>query len=373
MLLLAPISKNKILFDNFGGRGYGDNPKFIADEILRQGLGYDLVWMVNSHEEVRSLPPGIRAVKRGSLRLLRELATAKVWVDNIKNGIVSHKRKGQYYIQTWHGGGIPLKLVEQQVEGLLDRHYVVTNKRMSRQIDLILSENDIISRRYREAFWLPESCEIFEHGLPRNDIFFTSQATIAAKRKNYADERTCLLLYAPTFRDDGSTEGYRLNIRDLRETLEKKTRRPWKVIVRLHPNAMKDGALFTYDDYIIDGSQEADAQTLTLISDMLITDYSGLMYNFLLMQRPIFLFATDLEHFQQHCRPLTPIYQQLPFALCRSNHELLNAIMTFDEESYYQRVQHFMQSRLLPFDDGHASEHVVGRIKAVVEGTFRKE
>ncbi|MEE0899043.1 MAG: CDP-glycerol glycerophosphotransferase family protein, partial [Acutalibacteraceae bacterium] len=102
LFFLLPIKKSKILFINFNGRGYGCNPKYIAEEILNQKLPLDLVWCVSDTNE--PLPSGIRKVKfRPDIKYFYEIATAKVIVTNVKNDLGLFKKRGQYIIQTWHG------------------------------------------------------------------------------------------------------------------------------------------------------------------------------------------------------------------------------------------------------------------------------
>ncbi|MBQ3849140.1 MAG: CDP-glycerol glycerophosphotransferase family protein, partial [Clostridia bacterium] len=101
ILYLFPISKDKVVFANFLGRGMGGSPKYIAEEMLRQDLPYDMVWLVSDTSV--TLPSGIRPVKMFSLRGRYELATAHVIINNVKHKLPFKKKKAQYYIQTWHG------------------------------------------------------------------------------------------------------------------------------------------------------------------------------------------------------------------------------------------------------------------------------
>ena len=77
------VNRKKIVFENFLGRGFGDNPKYIALELLNRKLNYDLVWIVNRGTSY-IFPRGIRTVERGSFRELFELATARFWIDNTR-------------------------------------------------------------------------------------------------------------------------------------------------------------------------------------------------------------------------------------------------------------------------------------------------
>ena len=80
-----PIDENKIVIDNFNGGSYGCNPKYITEELLKRNKNYDIVWLVRSvRNEVRKgyFPQGIRLVGYGTKQGLKELASAKLWIDN---------------------------------------------------------------------------------------------------------------------------------------------------------------------------------------------------------------------------------------------------------------------------------------------------
>lgn len=363
-----PIKNNKVVFDNFIGKGYGDSPKYIANEILRRGLNYDLVWIVG-FDITDKFPKGIRTVHYGTLRFFYEIATAKVWVDNIKNCLEWKKRDEQYYIQTWHGGGISMKLIEAQVEHSLNPRYVKISQNDSQNINLFLSDCSLFTRVIHEAFWLPDTCEVFEHGLPRNDALFKTQDECMDIKRKLIGCEDKIALYAPTFRDDYSVKGYYLDAEWLHRTLEKKTGEKWKVIIRLHPIARRYANIFTYSNHVLNGSIFPDSQQVILASDILITDYSSILSYFFILKRPIFLFTLDLKHYESCCRPLPDIYRKLPFPLCQSNQELMDAIMNYTPDTYTQKVEFFSSQYYKSYDDGHASEHVVDRINQVIDGT----
>ena len=134
-LALLPARDHKIVFDNFGGRGYGCDPKYIAEELLKRDEDLDLVWLTRGMPE--EFPKGIRPVRYGGIRAVYEQATARVWVDNFKSGIRIRKKKEQYYIQTWHSS-LGLKKNEQDAVQL-DRAYVRKAMRDASMTDLMYS------------------------------------------------------------------------------------------------------------------------------------------------------------------------------------------------------------------------------------------
>jgi len=141
---IFPIQKNKIFIQNFNGKGYGDNPKYIAEEILRCGYDLKLVWAVRRKFK-GNIPKKIKTVPYYSIRAIYESVTAKFWIDNCRKQLYAKKRKGQYYIQTWHGS-INFKKVEKDVENKLSSFYVKQAKYDSTIADLFLSDSKFTSQ-----------------------------------------------------------------------------------------------------------------------------------------------------------------------------------------------------------------------------------
>ena len=358
-LALLPKQK-KVVFVNFFGRGYGDNPKYIAEEIIRQSLPYKLVWLVNDMQSF--FPKKIKKVKYYSLKCRYNLATARVIVSNAKGKLPYIKSKSQFYIQTWHGG-FPLKYIEKEAESELSVEYVQESKFDSSITDLILSGSDFQTKIIQDSFWY--NGEIFKKGIPRNDIFFNSTIeSINNLKKDYGFTETHkIVLYAPTFRDDNNTEAYQLDVNGLLEALREKTNDTWKLVIRLHPIAESQSSIFEYNENVINGSKYGDPQDLLLISDLLITDYSSTMMDFGIMGKPVLLFAKDLENYVSRCRGLRPIFYQLPFELCKTNEELQSKVMNFDYNDYNNKLTQFLKDQYMSYDDGNASKSVVERIK----------
>ncbi|MBQ6118178.1 MAG: CDP-glycerol glycerophosphotransferase family protein, partial [Clostridia bacterium] len=137
LFCLCPLQRNKIVIDNFCGKGFGGHPARIAETLLENGLPVDMVWLTADRDA--PLPEGIRRVEYGSLRALYETVTASVWIDNVMGALNAPKRKGQLYLNTWHGAGIGLKKVEAAVEEYLEPAYVRGAKKDAEKIDYLLS------------------------------------------------------------------------------------------------------------------------------------------------------------------------------------------------------------------------------------------
>ncbi|MBR5176822.1 MAG: CDP-glycerol glycerophosphotransferase family protein [Bacteroidales bacterium] len=363
---LCPVHKNWIVFDSFFGMGYGDSPGAIADEILKRKLPYKLFWRVAIPEKA-SFPKGIIPIPEYSLKTLFTVASSSVWISNTKSNFPWPKKKNQYYIQTWHGGGLPLKQVEGQVENFLGTDYVLKSKRDSAQTDMILADNNLIADIYRNWFWYPASCEIACIGLPKNDGFYHKTDISTLKNKYFGRSDVKIALYAPTFRDDNSTEGYRIDLKAAHQALEEKSGDKWLMAVRLHPN-IRDLAddLFTFDEIIINATSFPDPKELILASDMLFTDYSSIMSDFLALDKPVFLFLMDLDHYLSSCRTIGPVFYNLPFPCCYTNDDLIKAIDAYDPMKYQSTINDFKHNCFISYDDGHAAERVVDRIEEVI-------
>lgn len=345
--------QNKIVFNNFQGRGYGCNPKYIAEAFLKLEQPWDLVWLV---EDMNTpMPEGIRKVKFYGEESFYELATAKVIINNVKGDLNFRKRKGQLYIQTWHGS-YGFKFVEKDAIDKLPADYIWESKDNSKITDLFLSNSPMLTEQYRSAFWC--KCEILEKGLPRMDYFFREDAPALKQkiRKNLGlPDGVKLAMYAPTFRGgDDSLESYGMDYETLSQALVQRFGGEWKILSRLHPNIKQDTV---ESANYLDVSKYPDMQELLLLADVLISDYSSSMFEFAVMEKPVFIYANDVEEYCQ-LRGINPVFYELSFPRAESNEQLSQAILNFDEERYSKDVA-ALNAKFASFDDGHASEAVV--------------
>lgn len=359
------LSSNKIVFVNFMGRGYGCNPKYIAEEILRQNLPYDLVWLVNDLND--PMPKKIRKVKYLSVDAAYELATAKVIVTNVKNLLpFPGKKRGQYFIMTWHGGPA-FKWVEKDAEKTLSPAYVAESKANSAITDLMMVNCQEQFEEFKRAFWYDG--EILKCGIPRNDVFLRHDDKFIARVRESLNvpQSNKIVMYAPTFRNDfSSTDVYKFNAKKLLDTLKKRFGGKWTLLMRFHPNMTSTAlaqANFSAPN-IINVTNYPDMQELIVVSDVLISDYSSVIYDFMISNKPVFIFAKDYDTYPYE-RELKPLYFNLPYKVNRTEEELFACIKTFNTNAQESRIKAFMEE-IKPFDNGHASETVVEKIKSVI-------
>lgn len=361
IFLLFPIKKQKIVFSNFYGRGYGDNPKYISEEIIRQKLPFDIVWLINNKNE--EFPNNIRTVKYGSIRAMYELATAKVWIDNVRATVRPKKRKKQIYLQTWHSAG-GVKKLEAENEEILPNEYIKSAKLDGSICDAILSSSWSQYEKMRKYFWLNENTEILKYGSPRNDILFNYNYKILMKnkiRKKYnISKLNNVILYMPTFRDNGSQEGYGIQLDKVLEAFRYRFNENFIVLVRFHPNVEKLSNIIKYNDKIINVTHYEDVQELYTIADFLISDYSSAPFDFTLLKKPVFLCTLDKKNY---VRGLSSIFDRLPFSISETNEELIYNIKTFEEDKYWNDIEKFMKTEWISYDEGNAAFKTVKWIK----------
>ena len=354
-LALLPARDHKIVFDNFGGRGYGCDPKYIAEELLKRDEDLDLVWLTRSMSE--EFPKGIRPVRYGGIRAVYEQATARVWVDNFKSGIRIRKKKAQYYIQTWHSS-LGLKKNEQDA-GRLDRAYVRRAVRDASMTDLMYSNNAFRADKYRNSFWYHG--EVMRCGHPRNGVLLhTPPAVIRKVRKHFGiPEEKRILLYAPTFRSKTGGVGYRLDIGACLEVLRDRFGGDYICLFRMHPNVAYQGT--DCSEGVIPASDYPDMQELMAAADVMITDYSGSMFEFMLTGRPVFLFAGDVARYLAEERELYFTFGELPFSLAEDETQLRQNILAFDYEAYRTACRQFMELVGME-EDGEGARVLADRI-----------
>lgn len=362
-LPIFKIKKNKIVFDNFLGKGYGCNPKYIAEELIKQNVDCDMVWLVKDMSY--SIPKQIRKVKFGSIKSYYELATAKIWIDNVRNYKGVKKKKEQFYIQTWHGA-LGLKKVEADVEEFLSEKYVKEAKLDGKITDLMLTNNQFMENLIRKSFWY--SGKILKKGLPRNDILF--KPTLELKKKVYdffnLSLSQNLVIYAPTFRKDSNVEVYQFEYEKTCECLNKKFNGNFVMLIRLHPNVADQASFINYSGKVINATGYPDIQELLAVADVAITDYSSIMFDFSMVNKPVFLLTKDLNDYKKRERNLDFELEQLPFPISKSEEELYKKIESFSEIEYKEACNMFYNMIGL-VSNTKASFEVVEIIKSKIE------
>lgn len=364
------IQNNKIVFMTYNN-GYICNPKYIAEELIRRNLDYELVWITPKKGGAVYLPDSIRCVCRESFESYMEMATAKIWIDNSINffWVPIAKKKGQYLFETWHGS-MGLKRVGK--DDVQNKRWLRVAKKYNKNTDFCISNSEFEDEVFRTTHW--PNAEILHYGHPRNDILFLSRETaryheIREKVFSFFAEKDVSLqaddhfvLYAPTWRDDGRTDCFDIDFKELISALERKYGGSWKVLMRLHFHDRKKS--FAIDeslkDAVIPATAYPDMQELMAVSDVGISDYSSWVCDFVLTRRPVFIYATDLEKYNTE-RGLYYKLETTPFPIATNNDELVENILNFDAVKYDQGCTEFLKDKGC-FEQGTAAKQVVDKI-----------
>ncbi len=363
---IFPVKQNKIVACNMKGKRYGDNPKYIFDEIIQQGLDYELVWLIKDNIDV-DMPEGVKRAAYNPFSIAYHLSTAKIWIDSNTKMVGTLKRKGQYYIQTWHGS-YGLKKAGCDIKNgntLMESKPYIYNAKIE---DLMVSNSRKTTEIFRSGFRY--GGEILECGSPRNDLFFKDLGPYKEKvSRVFSIQGKKIILYAPTFRRDFDINCMRMNFGAIIKAFKQRFGGEWVVLIRMHPLNIKDADRFIqYSDKIINATNYNVMQELLVASDVLITDYSSSMFDFVTTGKPCFLYTPDYKKYKKEWGFYFNI-RNLPFPAAYNMDKMVQNIISFDESSYKNKLQKlFKQVGLC--DKGSACKQVVKYIKNVIGNSY---
>lgn len=361
-----PVDPRKVLFVT-SSWSCTCNPKYIARELARRRPDVDIVWLLSdaAWRACGGKPGTGRAVRRWTGAAYRELATAKVVVEN-SHFFVSRgnppKRPDQFVMNTWHGSlGIKrLDAGKSATDG--------TGRANAAVVDALLANSDFDDAVF--AACPLAAAPRFRTGHPRNDVFFFSEGERREmRRRAYASlgvpEDAHLALFAPTFRDAALAEGSgTYAFRAWKDALERRFGGVWTIAMRLHPldaKALAEG-LISFPAGVLDATGYDDMQELLIAADAGITDYSSWIYDYLLGGKPGFLFAPDKAAYDASHGFYYPL-ESTPFPVAETNEALCRAIESFDAERYAAASAAFIAEKGC-MEDGKASARAVD----IVEG-----
>ncbi|GAA3731345.1 CDP-glycerol glycerophosphotransferase family protein [Salinicoccus jeotgali] len=355
---------NLVVFESFQGKAYSDSPKYIYEYMLKNRKGHKLVWVINKDQKIPGRPA---TVKRFSLKYYYYIARAKHIVSNVRMPNSYIKRKGQIYLQTWHG--TPLKRLAGDMEAV---HMPGTNAvRYKRNFnnetdkwDYLIAPNAYSSAIFKRAFWFNNT--MLETGYPRNDVLTNDNNPViirSIKEKLDLPRDKKVILYAPTWRDDEyyKVGKYRFTLQLDLERLKARFGDEYIILLRMHYVVASKMDLTGLEGFAYDVSGYDDVSELYLISDMLITDYSSVFFDYANLKRPILFFTYDLEKYKDQLRGFyIDMETELPGPLLKDNDELFEAVENIDQivADYEERYEAFYD-RFCSWDDGRAAEKVV--------------
>ena len=359
------LLKKQIIFDNFNGHGYGCNPKYIAEEIIKRKLPYKLIWVVDDRKY--NFPAEIKTVRINTLRYFYTLATSKVWLDNVRKDAFIRKRKGQFYIQLWHGF-IPFKKMEKDLEisNARSRQGIEKSINDSKMADLFVSGCKMRTKLYTSGSFYYYG-EVLECGTPRNDLLLSNNRPYKKVYEHFGiDPSKKIFMYAPTFRKSHCLAPYLTELGIVTDWLHEKFGEEYVCMVRLHPSMRNMGPEFMKHTGCINATDYDDIQELLAVTDVLISDYSDVLFEASLAKAKVFIYATDIADYMND-RDFYLKLEDLPYSIASNLDELKKNIINFDENLYLQRVKEFFDYVGVN-EPGNASVQVVNRIVEFMGG-----
>ncbi len=373
LLRVFPIKKNKVIVTVFNGSRYDDNQKYIMEELHKLIPDLDIVWVKDPKYEYE-LPAWIRPVKWRSWQWLYEYITAKIWNSNVIVPDYFVKRKGQLYVETWHGG-LGIKKVAGDCIGLYaTEENAVFLKKASNMADVFISNSDHLSKIYRRAF--KYHGPIWKCGYPKNDILVRNDPEDGERtRMELGIPKTHkVLFYAPTWRLRFEKEQhvdmkvYDLDMLRLKQALAERFGEEWTMLIRFHPKLRHyaKGCLEAQPE-VMDVTDYPDMQQLLMATDVMVSDYSSCVFDAALRRIPCFTYATDFEAYKYEERGVYYEMEELPFPYAKNNDEMEQNVKAFDMEEYLKKWDAFAV-RMGLNETGHAAKDIAQKMADFLNG-----
>ncbi|WEK62676.1 MAG: CDP-glycerol glycerophosphotransferase family protein [Candidatus Microbacterium colombiense] len=342
-------TENAVFFESFYGRSVGCNPQALDREIAAKAPSVRRYWSVVDLSV--AVPEGAIAVVEGSPEWWRARGAARLLIVNDWLRRRFARKPDQKVLQTWHG--TPLKRLALHRPGFDPRRMAAVVKE-SRRWDILLAQNTYSARILKKAYAF-FGRPIWVEGYPRNDALAVADAA-SIRGALGIDEGERVLLYAPTWRDD------RQEMVDFIDPEELARQADAVVLVRGHSRTLQQGR-DRAGARVIDVTGYPETAQLLVAADVLITDYSSVMFDFSVTGKPMYFLVPDLDHYRGTLRGFYfDLADRAPGPLVRTQDELAAALADTDHERTYAARYDAWRAQFNVRDDGHAAERVVDRI-----------
>nr|WP_295761725.1 CDP-glycerol glycerophosphotransferase family protein [uncultured Intestinibacter sp.] len=292
-------SDNIILFNSFGGKKFDDSPKAIYDAMILDSRfdKYELVWAFHEPDKF-DIPRG-KKIKTDTIQYYKIALKARCWISNssIERGL-NFKGKNTYYFNTFHG--TPIKIMGTDIN---TKNKSFGTKNMESIVDNYTSQSkyeaDIFSRVFntdRDKFLI--------YGLPRNDKLanYSKEEVDSIKRKLSIPFDKKIILYAPTFREYERNSKLECVI-DMPIDLtkwEKQLGDKYIFLLRAHYEVAEVLNVKENSNFVYDVSDYKSLNDLMIISDLLISDYSSIFFDYSIMNKPMICYTYDYEKYSEN-------------------------------------------------------------------------
>ncbi|WP_407886927.1 CDP-glycerol glycerophosphotransferase family protein [Levilactobacillus sp. N40-8-2] len=370
-----PYDQPTLIFESFGGRQVSDSPYAIYQLFKQLYPGFTFIWSIDRSQKKLCKENGIPFIIRRTSKWVRTLEKSSFWISNAR--FPSWIKKPNYvtYIQTWHG--TPLKKLGLDIEnvsmpGTTTTKYHANFVREANRWDALVSPNDYSTRIFRSAFGFNN--QILKVGYPRNDelINSTREDVTALKQELGIPLDKKVVLYAPTYRDNQFAEKgkYTFELPFSLDEFRDQYGTDAVLVLRMHYLISNALDISGYEGVVFDFSNHPNISDLYLISDMLITDYSSVFFDFAYLKRPILFYPYDYHMYKDELRGFYLDYEKdLPGEIAHNESQLLTMIgdkLKTPDMSDDQKFMDFYQ-RFCSIDDGLSSLKIVNYVVQQIE------
>ncbi|MEC1259392.1 CDP-glycerol glycerophosphotransferase family protein [Bacillus swezeyi] len=336
-----PVKKKTVIFESFAGKQYSCNPRAIYEYMKENNPEYKLYWSVNPEYTDIFEEKGIPYIKRFTLKWLFAMARAEYWVVNSRLPLWIPKPGHTTYLQTWHG--TPLKrlavdMEEVHMPGTNTEKYKKNFTMEASKWDYLISPNAYSTEIFARAFQFNKT--MIESGYPRNDFLHTdnnAETIRALKEKMQLPADKKVIIYAPTWRDDQFYKKGKykfdldLDLAKLREEIGD----DYVVILRMHYLVAENFDLEPFQGFAYDFSSYEDIRELYMVSNLLITDYSSVFFDFANLKRPMIFFVPDIETYRDKLRGFYFDFErEAPGPLVKTTDEVIEKIWGTEASDY---------------------------------------
>lgn len=369
-----PYTHTTVIFESFGGRQISDSPLAICKELKKTHPEYRLIWVVNKGLATQAEKNGYDYVIRGSFKWVRTIEKAQVWVENARLPQWVRKPDHIKLIQTWHG--TPLKKLGLDIKNVVmpgtnTERYYQNFVREANRWDVLISPNTYSSNIFRRAFGYQN--KIVEIGYPRNDKLAnpTKEEIKLLKQKLGIPLNKKVIMYAPTYRDNQFFQKgkYSFELPFSLKEFQERFGKDAVLLLRMHYLIANSMDISGFENFAYDVSSYADISELYLVSELLITDYSSVFFDYAYLKRPILFYPYDYEIYKDELRGFYLDYQKdLPGEIAYNPIELWDKIecgLAQSNMSIDQRFNTFYD-RFCKINTGNASKEIVEEISKFI-------
>lgn len=362
----------QIVFSSFSGRYYSDSPKALYEYMLRDAAfqDYTFIWAFRQPDNFFFLldNPRTRLVKANTKAYEKTLIRSKFWLMNYRVADHIYPTEDQVYVQLWHG--TPLKRLGYDIHisdnAMNSKNEIREKYRIdAEKFKYILAPSEFAAEKFSSAWNLKATgreAALLTDGYPRNDMLvnYTQSDLLAIKaRLGLLDCDKKIILYTPTWRDNQHTSGvgYTYEISVNFDRLQMDLESDYIILFRAHYLVANEFDFAKYEGFIYNVSDYSDINHLYLVSDLLITDYSSVFFDYAILKKPIIYYMYDLKAYAGEIRGFYLSLEELPGPIVEREEDLVAAIKGAAQFAPDAKYRAFNQ-RFNCLEDGNAARRV---------------